>query len=281
MEQKINSNNPKGKIINIFSNRNKKSVTISKQVKRKFEDRGYIISEKYNNKAVLNICVGGDGAFLRSVHNSSCSRIPFVGINTGNLGFYQEILTTEIDKFVDRYVKGDYETDKLSLVEARVHFKNSNRVVKHYAINEFLLRAKEQSIVHIDVFIDNNHLETFAGDALIISTPSGSTAYNFAAGGSIIYNTLKGYQLTHLAPINSRSYRSLSNSVVLPSETTLKTKVTKIDRNSEYLLIIDGINKYYRRSAIDYIEFGISKKYINKLVFNKNWYWLNIKDKFL
>lgn len=278
MDEKSNSQK---KIINLFSNRNHKSFLVSNQIKKKFENKGYEVSEKYNNKALLNICVGGDGAFLRAVHNSCCSIIPFVGINTGNLGFYQEILTNEIDEFVERFISGDYEIDRLSLVEARVHFKNSKKIARHYAINEFLVRAKEQSIVHLDVFIDGNHLETFAGDALIISTPSGSTAYNFAAGGSILYNTLKGYQLTHLAPINSRSYRSLSNSVILPSNAVLKTEVTKIDRNNEYLLIIDGINKYYKRSAIDYIEFGISKKHINKLVFNKNWYWLNIKDKFL
>src|SRR5699024_4565315 len=97
MDEKSNSQK---KIINLFSNRNHKSFLVSNQIKKKFENKGYEVSEKYNNKASLNICVGGDGAFLRAVHNSCCSIIPSVGVNTGNLGFYQEFLTNEIAKYM-------------------------------------------------------------------------------------------------------------------------------------------------------------------------------------
>ncbi len=266
------------KIINLYPNNNHKSLSISLQVQDKLETKGFEVSYENNPSADLNICIGGDGAFLRAVHKSNFSQIPFVGINTGHLGFYQEILIPNIEKFIEQYLSNNYEIETLDLLEATVR-TSDNKTFTFDALNEFVVKSSDSSIIHLDVYIDSNHLETFAGDALLVSTPSGSTAYNFSAGGSILYRSLKGYQLTPLAPINSKAYRSLLNSIVIPCDSTLRLKVRKEDIESSSTLIIDGTSENY--SNLDYIDFKTSNKSISKLTFYKDWYWLNIKDKFL
>lgn len=266
-------------IINLYQNNNEKSKIISKIIQKKFSEEGFEISLEHNPKAELNLCIGGDGAFLRAVHKSRYSPIPFVGINTGHLGFYQEILIPNIDTFIQNFIHYNYDIEQLDLVECCLYFTDGKEPVSHRALNEFAVKTTDNSIIHLEVYIDENHLQSFAGDALLISTPSGSTAYNFSAGGSILYQSLKGFQLTPLAPLNSKAYRSLLNSIVLPSDAALRFKQGREERNSKIDLLIDGVSVVY--DNIDYLEFRASDTYINKIVFDKNWYWMNIKDKFL
>lgn len=267
------------KTINLFINNNEKSLSIGKVVKDKFEKENFYVSFEYDKDAVLNICIGGDGAFLRAVHKSNFSQIPFVGINTGHLGFYQEILEHNIDKFISSFINNKFEIETLDLLKANVYIKGNTKPYTFNCLNEFVVQSNSSSIIHLDVFIDGNHLESFAGDALLISTPSGSTAYNFSAGGAILYRSLKGYQLTPLAPLNSKAYRSLLNSIVIPNTSVLKIKTRNEDYQDKALFISDGMNLAY--DDLDYIEFETSDINIKKLSFYKNWYWLNIKDKFL
>ncbi len=267
------------KTINLLPNNNHKSLSISLEIQKKFESKGYKISYDFDEDAELNICIGGDGAFLRAVHKSKFSSIPFVGINTGHLGFYQEILEPNINKFIDDYINKNYEIESLDLLEAKVTRKNKKEVLEYFSLNEFVVRSTDLSLIHLDVYIDNYHLESFAGDALLVSTPSGSTAYNFSSGGAILYRSLKGYQLTPLAPINSKAYRSLLNSVVIPSDSVLKIRTRSEDINDNSLIINDGMNLDFK--DLDFVEFKIAERQIKKLSFYKDWYWLNIKDKFL
>ncbi|MDO5755707.1 MAG: NAD(+)/NADH kinase [Tissierellia bacterium] len=264
-------------IINIFYNKNKKSQSIREEVQEKLESRGFTISYDNHPDGILNLCIGGDGAFLRAVHDSNFSPIPFVGINTGHLGFYQEILIPHIDRFIDDFIHQNYHVESLFTLQAQGIIHGSNQSYRHRALNEFVIKNSDNSIIYIDVYVDDNHLETFAGDALLVSTPAGSTAYNFSAGGSILYQQLEGYQLTPLAPINSKAYRSLLNSLVIPKHAVLKMDV-RLRGDHNFLLIADGITHEYPKAKI---SFTISETRVKKLVFNENWYWLNIKDKFL
>ena len=103
-------------------------------------------------------------------------------------------------------------------------------------------------------------LETAVGDGLLISTSFGSTAYNLSFGGSIVYNTFHTLQITPIAPLNNKSYRSLLNSVILP-----ENKVISLlpQRNRDLLITIDGENKYYEN--VIKVETVVDKKRINCL----------------
>lgn len=265
------------KLINIFPNANKRSMALCEDLSKKLKRHNFVLSYEYNPTAELNICIGGDGAFLRAVHNTNFSPIPFVGINTGHLGFYQEINSDGIDKFIDYYKKSEYVVDRLMTLSCTAHLKDGRKLSTH-SLNEFLIRSVRTHAVHFDVYLDKTHLETFAGDGLILSTPSGFTAYNLSAGGSILYQTLDGFQMTPLAPINSKVYRSLISSLVMPSKSIVR--IYPIRRLNPHLLVVcDGIVNRYNH--LDHLEISVSASTVQRLVFKQDWYWSNIKDKFL
>lgn len=266
----------KSGIINIISNYNRPSKETSKLLREKFEEKGFKVPEKYDNKAELNICVGGDGAFLRAVHRFKFPRIPFIGVNTGHLGFFQEIVPSEVDDFIDNYVNHRYSIEEIFLIKARI--KTNNKTFTLHGVNEIVIRGIRSKVVHLKVFIQNNHLENFCGDGLIISTPVGSTGYNFSGGGSVVYPSLKTLQLTPLAPINSKAYRSLGNSAIIPGDINITIKPEYRYENS-ILLIVDGVE--YKYNDIRRIDFSMPTRTISRLNFNEDMYWTNLKSKFL
>jgi NAD+ kinase len=268
--------NNKSKIINVISNYNLSSQKTSNLLIEKLKSKGFIIPTKYDDNAELNICVGGDGAFLRAVHKYKFTGIPFVGINTGHLGFFQEILPENIDTFIDKYINNNYIMEKILLVKANVCTKTS--CFELFGVNEIVIKGIQSKVVHLEIFIDGNHLEKFCGDGIIISTPVGSTAYNFSSGGSIVYPSLKTLQITPLSPISSRAYRSLPNSAIVPGDITITIKPEYRYENS-ILIIVDGFE--YRYDNITEVNFTVPEKTISKLNFDKNMYWNNLKSKFL
>lgn len=266
----------KQRIINIISNRNFESRRTAAKLTEKLNAKGFIVKDEFDNNAELNICVGGDGAFLRAVHVNNFPTIPFVGINTGHLGFFQEILPKNIDEFINKFINNQYYIEEIFLVDAEICTKEKCYYLS--ALNEIVIKGTKSKVIHFRVSIDGNHLENFSGDGMIISTPSGSTAYNFSAGGSIVYPTLRTLQLTPLAPISSKAYRSLLNSIIVPGDSIINLKLENRYSNST-LIVDDGVE--FKYDNIDHINFNISDKKIYKLVFNKNMYWKNLKSKFL
>ena len=266
----------KSGIINIIANRNKDSQITMKRLRRILEQKGYTMSNEYDKSAELNICIGGDGAFLRAVHKTSFPTIPFVGINTGHLGFFQEIHKNDLESFAENYRKGAYDLEKIYLMECRVETKD--RTFHLHSLNEFVVRNRSSQVVHLSVHIAERHLQNFSGDGLIISSSAGSTAYNYSAGGAILYPSLNGYQLTPLAPINTKAYRSLYNSIVIPNDTLLDIYPER-RYQSTLLVISDGMELSFKQ--IRKLRFDIGERYIRRLVFDKNYYWTNLKDKFL
>ncbi|WP_353097814.1 NAD(+)/NADH kinase [Tissierella praeacuta] len=264
------------RIINIISNYNFESKKTSQLLSEKLKNKGFQISENYSNNAELNICVGGDGAFLRAIHRNKFPKIPFVGINTGHLGFFQEILPENIDDFIDKYMDNDYIVEEISLVSANICTKNKCFFLT--GVNEIAIKGIKSKVVHLEILVDDNHLERFSGDGVVISTPVGSTAYNFSSGGSIIYPSLNTLQLTPLSPISSKAYRSLANSAVIPGDMTISIKPELRYENS-ILVINDGVE--FKYNNITNIDLKISDKTIKKLNFDKNMYWNNLKSKFL
>lgn len=264
------------RIINLISNNNFQSKKTSNILKDKLEAKGFLIPDKYNEKAELNICIGGDGSFLRAVHRNKFPEIPFVGINTGHLGFFQEILPENIDEFIDKYLNNDFLIEEIALINAEVCTKN--RCFNLTGINEIVIKGVKSKVVHLEIFLDGNHLEKFSGDGVIISTPVGSTAYNFSSGGSIVYPSLKTLQLTPLSPISSKAYRSLPNSAIVPGEIIISIKPEFRYENS-ILVINDGVE--FKYNNIINIDLKLSDKTIKKLNFDKDMYWKNLKSKFL
>lgn len=266
----------KDRIINIISNKNYQSRTTASLLSKKLKSKGFTIKDSYSTNAELNICIGGDGAFLRAVHRNKFPNIPYVGINTGHLGFFQEISPKDMDEFISKYIKKDYEIEKILLVDAKIYTHDTSFLLT--GVNEIAIKGIRSKVVHLKVYIDGNHLQNFSGDGIIISTPVGSTAYNFSSGGNIIYPSLRTLQITPLSPINSEAYRSLPNSAIIPGDINISIKPEFKYENS-ILLINDGIE--FRYDNITNIDLKLSDKNVNRLIFDKDIYWNNLKSKFL
>lgn len=257
--------------INVFKNKSKFSKSVFQKSKKIMQKYGYTFTSSYEDDAVLNLVIGGDGTFLNAVHLSNFSDIPFIGINTGHLGFYQEVEVNMIENFIRSFDDKDYRIENLSILEARIN----NKIIN--SINEVVVKSDRNQIIRLKVFIDGNFIEAYSGDGLIISTPHGSTAYNLSAGGAILHQSLNGFQLTPIAPVYSNMNKSLRCPVVLPNDATIDINISKRD-NYHTVFIFDG--KEY--SSKDYkIRIGVSDRKIKKLILNKNHYWTNIKNKLM
>lgn len=257
--------------VNVFKNKSKFSKSIYQKTKKIMQKYGYTFTKSYEEDAILNLVIGGDGTFLNAVHLSNFSEIPFIGINTGHLGFYQEIEVNMIESFVRDFHNKNYRVENLSILESKVNNKHIN------SINEVVVKSDRNQIIRLKLYIDGNFIEAYSGDGLIISTPHGSTAYNLSAGGAILHQSLNGFQLTPIAPVYSNMNKALRCPVVLPNDATIDISISKRD-NYHTVFIFDG-REY---STKDYrIRISVSKRKIKKLILNKNHYWTNIKNKLM
>ena len=263
-------------VVNIMHNRDTLSYQTFKDLEFKLIEKGYEVHDGFDENGLVNICIGGDGSFLRMVHKYKFPSIPFIGINTGHLGFFQEISPNELDSFVNKLDSGDYSIEKMSLIGAKIYSKDS--CIDLTGLNEIVIKGIESRVIHLNIYIDGEHFEKVSGDGVIISTPIGSTAYNYSCGGSVISPSLDVLQLSPIAPINSKSYRCLNNSLIIPHDTPLVISPEFRDESS-LLIIVDG--KQFTYDNIYKMSFGFSETKLNRLTLNKKNFWANVRDKFL
>lgn len=178
------------------------------------------------------ISLGGDGTFIKSVNYVRDSQVPIVGINTGRLGFLanisKEAMGEAFEKLQDK--KFEYQQRSLLRVEtASHHFGDAN-----IALNEVTVSRKDSSaMLTVHATLDDNYMNSYWADGLIISTPTGSTAYNLACGGPIIDPQCNLHVVTPIAPHNLNV-----RPIVVPDTSTIKLSVEGRSRN--YLLSLDG-----------------------------------------
>ncbi len=263
------------KIINIASNQEPYTLEIKSKLISMLNQNGFDCFEGFNTNAELNITLGGDGAFLRAVRDSNFSHIPFVGINTGTLGFYPEITPENIDAFIDNYKNGNYAISEVNLIQSEICSEHTEQL---YAVNDIAIKRKDMKTMHLDVFIDANYLQTISGDGIIISSPMGSSAYNLSAGGSLVYPSLKTLQITPLSPIISNAYRCLNCSIIVPPEFEV---IVLPEQKDDYVItfLADGVP--FELSDVESASFRTSSKSIQRLTMGTYNYWNVIKEKFL
>ncbi len=180
--------------------------------------------------------IGGDGTFLRTARRVAEKEIPIAGFNTGHLGFLAEHSITEADKMVDDLIRGDYTVEERSLLEG----KGVGGKVKEgisgwgYALNEIaILRQDTASMITVHAKIDGMEIASYQGDGLIISTPTGSTAYNLSVGGPIVQPTAPCLVLSPIAP-HSLTMRPL---VVADNQ---EIRISVESRTDTYRVTLDG-----------------------------------------
>lgn len=262
--------------INIFENRKPESVQIKSRLIKIFNEIGIDVPEEYDPSSELIMCIGGDGSLLQTLQELDFPETPIVGINTGHLGFFQELQPEDIGSFLKKYKGNEFEIQKLFPVTARIETESGVEKVK--GLNEIVIKGAHSHAAHLDIYIGESFIEGFSGDGILVATPAGSTAYNYALGGSIVDPRLELLQVTPIAPINSSAYRSFTSSVLLPHHLSLKI-VPEYTKSREILITADGMESCF--PDIKEIHVGFSKKAINLLRFLDYDFWQKVKKKLL
>lgn len=259
--------------IKLFVNNNIKSKNAEKIVMDKLIKEGFKITEE--NDFDLGIAIGGDGSFLRMIRKSNFKENSlFVGINTGTLGFAQDVSLDNLDVFIKELKKEKYHYEEISYASIEIETKTKTEVIN--SLNEIVIRDEGLNTFHCNIYIDDDLLENYVGDGLLVSTSFGSTAYNLSFGGSIVYNTFDTLQLTPIAPLNNKSYGSLANSLIMPTNKiiTIRTKTNQ----RGILITADGKNIFYNDVVVIKIQIKNKVKIIRKSDYN---FIKKINDKFI
>jgi len=264
------------KRIFIYANDTKMSKTIEEMLRKKLVKSGLRVYEEYSEDTELIICIGGDGTLLRLVQEFNFPKTPIVGINTGHLGFFQEVLPEKIDDFIFFYNQDKYSIQSLNGVTCTI--KTASGIHKHLALNEIVVRGLMTHPIHLNISINESFIERFSGDGLCVSTPAGSTAYNYSLGGSIVDPRLNLLQVSPIAPMQNTAYRSFTSSILLPSNDKL-TIIPCGEYDKTLSVVYDGLMKDYEN--VEEMTIQLSRKKINLMRFDDYQFWEKVKSKFL
>lgn len=181
----------------------------------------------------LVIVLGGDGTLLVASHVLQ-HPVPVVAVNFGSLGFLTEVALSELFPTLEAVLAGDAQIEERRLLRAVVQRAGHARASDDALNDVVLTRSSHSRILDLDVWIDGRFVSSFRSDGLIVSSPTGSTAYNLAAGGPILHPALPALVLTPICP-HMLSHRPL----VVPDQATIEVRVRQV-REVEAQVTLDG-----------------------------------------
>ncbi len=184
-------------------------------------------------QADLIISLGGDGTLLNIAPLVERPDVPILGVNLGGLGFITEIAMDELESVVTKTLEGDYEVEKRMTLEIRVLSKKRKSYRFRVLNDAVITKGARSRIIDLETYVDNDYLCTYRADGLIISTPTGSTAYSLATGGPILEPSLSAIVLAPICP-HTLTHRP----IVVPGNATIH--VTLRSFGDTVILIPDG-----------------------------------------
>ncbi|MDQ3691705.1 MAG: NAD(+)/NADH kinase, partial [Chloroflexota bacterium] len=152
--------------------------------------------------------LGGDGTFLRSASAIGETGVPALGVNLGRIGFLAKVETNGLEGTLDQVVAGRFTIEDRFRIEAAIVRPDGAVVERHACLNEVVVaRGRRVRMIRLEVEVSGSHLATYVADAVVVATPTGSTAYSFSAGGSILDPRLRNMIITpvaaYLSPLHS------------------------------------------------------------------------------
>ena len=232
-----------------------------------------IKNEEFNTDLDLLVVLGGDGTLLNVAREISKKiTVPIFGINIGNLGFLSSTEISDIDKAIEKIKKDDYNLDNRMLL--RYETLKDGKLIEEHALNDIVVaRGTLSRMVKFQIFVDSKLYSTFKGDGLIVSTPTGSTAYSFSAGGPFIYPNLDLIILTPNCP-HTKSMQT----IVLSGDS--KIEIVPENDEEEMYLTVDG-QKATKIEQRTIIKVEKAEKNVQVLLFKDYDYFKVLRTKIL
>lgn len=263
----------------IYNNETAESQRVTKLMRAEMEKAGLEYDCKHPEVVVT---IGGDGTLLSAFHHyqSMLNKVRFVGIHTGHLGFYTDWRSFEIDDLVESLVHDSGQSISYPLLDMKAVY--SDGTTDHFtALNESTIRNVTKTMV-CDVYINSQLFETFRGDGLCISTPTGSTAYNKSVGGAIMDPHSIGFQLAEMASLNNKVFRTLGSPIIFGADTKLMLRLRDVNGHvmtcdREQIMIKNQNDQRYLME----ISYQVSSKKIYFARYRHNNFWNRVKDSFI
>lgn len=190
-----------------------------------------VVSERTEIVVVL----GGDGTILRAAELVHCTSVPILGVNLGHVGFLAEFESFQMSEAIRRVAEHDYSIDERMIAHVDVWLPGASEPIEDWALNDITLeRADRGKMVELSIRVDDVEMSSFGCDGVIVSTPTGSTAYAFSAGGPIMWPNVKALQLVPLA-----AHALFARPLIIGSGSTFAIDILE-DSTSDGWICCDG-----------------------------------------
>jgi len=253
------------------------------KIKKKFDEYGVkvLISKKSAKLLGINgvefdymcknsdllICVGGDGTLISISRKSYIYDKPILAINAGKLGFLTDINFNEIESFIDKLFLGDYRIDKRMVLNVFFHTKNGKKDA--VAFNDIVFsRQMIGGMINLKGYIDGVLFNNYYGDGLIVSTPTGSTAYNLSSGGPVVYPLTEALILTPLC-----SHSLTQRPLILPVDFQVELK-----SKDDVSISLDG-QENFNMKDYESVEFKIAPRGVKLIHRTERNYFKVLREK--
>jgi NAD+ kinase len=189
--------------------------------------------ERIPSRVEMILVLGGDGTLLSLVRLMGNRKVPILGVNLGGLGFLTEVTQKELYQVLDGSLKGKFARDWRMLLNVRVH-REGKQIAVYSVLNDAVInKGALARIIELETSINGHYLTTFRADGLILSTPTGSTAYSLSAGGPIVYPSLHSLTITPIC-----AHALTNRPLVLPEGVNVKVKIRS--KGDDVVLTLDG-----------------------------------------
>lgn len=193
-----------------------------------------IDDETFSSESDLIVVLGGDGTMISTARLIGDAEVLVLGVNYGSLGYLTDFRIEEMFPALEAILRGGYEVDRRVMLHAE-HRRGDEVLATGRVLNDVVLnKAALARIIEIDVSLNGLFVNSFRADGLIVSTPTGSTAYNLSAGGPIIYPSMNAVVITPICPF------TLTNRPIVIPEEEANIELTLIKENEGVVLTLDG-----------------------------------------
>lgn len=260
--------------VGVVHNNVNSSLQLAGELKELLKNEGFELDDE-NPEVVLT--VGGDGTLLSAFrqYDAQLDRIRFVGIHTGHLGFYTDWRDYELKELVASLKNDTGASIQYPLLDVRIVYKDGRADEHFLALNESTIKSMDHMMV-ADVCIQDEVFERFRGDGLSIATPTGSTAYNKSIGGAVMHPSINALQLTEVASLNNRVYRTLGSPIIIPHHEQISIYLKD---GEEYLVAVDQFS--VKSKEVTAVHYKVAAEKIRFASYRHMHFWHRVHDAFI
>lgn len=258
----------------LVHNQSAKSIAVASQLTKLLSTSGNIIDQE--NPGIV-ISIGGDGTLLSAFHlySHKLEQVRFLGVHTGHLGFYTDWRDYELEELVETLCHNQEENVSYPLLDVLIRYRDG-RTDKHFlALNESTIKREHRTMV-ADVYLKDELFEHFRGDGLSVSTPTGSTAYNKSIGGAVLHPSIEAMQLTEIASLNNRVFRTVGSSIVVPKDDWIEIRLPK---SMDHLVTVDQFS--IQQADVASVYYRVAPEKIRFASYRHMDFWRRVREAFI